>query len=82
MSYFVYFLKSEKNGDLYIGSTENVDERVGKHNGGKVKSTKGYRPWVLLGYEQCGTRSEAFRKEMFYKSGQQRELLKERYGLL
>ena len=80
--YYVYFLKSEKNNDLYIGSTENVDERFKKHNAGKVRSTKVYRPWILLGQEEFATRSEAFRKEMLYKTGQQKEILKKRYGLI
>ncbi|HEY9583032.1 MAG TPA: GIY-YIG nuclease family protein [Candidatus Paceibacterota bacterium] len=78
--YFVYFLKSKANGDLYVGSSEDVKRRFTEHNDGKVKSTKGYTPWELLGYEECGTRSEAVRKEKYYKTGQQKELLKKKYG--
>jgi putative endonuclease len=80
--YHVYFLKSKKNGDLYVGSAESVEKRLLQHNGGKVKSTKGYRPWELLGTEGYPTRSEAFQKEMFYKTGQQKEMLKKKYGLV
>ena len=69
-----------KNGDLYVGSAENVEKRLIEHNLGKVISTKGYRPWELLGKEGFSTRSEAFRREMFYKTGQQKELLKKKYG--
>jgi len=77
--YYVYFLKSEKNGDLYIGSCENVNIRVERHNKGLVRSTKAYRQWKLMGFEEYNTRSEAFRREMFLKTGQQRELLKKRF---
>ncbi len=77
--FYVYFLKSIKNGDIYIGSCEDVNVRVARHNQGRVKSTKGYRPWKLLGFEECQVRSEAVKKERFYKTSQQRELLKKRF---
>ena len=80
MTFFVYFLKSEKNGDLYIGSTQNVHDRLRSHNSGRVKSTKGYRPWNLLGYKELPTRSEAMKMERFYKSHQQRDILKKKYN--
>lgn len=78
--YFVYILKSDKNGDIYIGSTDNVEKRLNQHNSGKVKSTKFYQPWKLLEYREYRTRSEAVRQERFLKTGQQKELLKRKYG--
>lgn len=78
--YYVYFLESLKNRDIYIGSTENLEKRVSSHNAGKVKSTKFYRPWKVLGYEIYNLRSEVVRRERFLKTGQQKELLKEKYG--
>ncbi|MEK7586949.1 MAG: GIY-YIG nuclease family protein [Patescibacteria group bacterium] len=80
--YYVYFLASEKNKDLYVGSTENVITRLNRHNYGKVKSTKGYKPWKLLGYEKYTTRGEAVKQEKFFKTGQQKEKLKQKYGLV
>ena len=80
--YYVYFLKSLKNQDLYIGSCQNLDIRIKKHNQGHVRSTKGYCPWKLMGYEEFITRSEAFKREMFLKTGQQKELLKNKYEAL
>ena len=82
MNYFVYFLVSEKNNDLYVGSTEDVKKRVGLHNAGKVKSTKAYRPWRLLGFERYESRSEAVKRERFFKAHQQKEILKKKYGLI
>lgn len=81
MSCSVYLLKSEKNGDIYVGSAENVQSRLTRHNKGKVKSTKGYRPWKLLEQKEFPSRSEAFRYEHFLKTGQQKELLKKRYNV-
>ncbi|MBI2623849.1 MAG: GIY-YIG nuclease family protein [Candidatus Liptonbacteria bacterium] len=79
--YYVYFLASERNRDLYIGSSESLERRVRLHNAGRVRSTKAYRPWKVLGYETYITRSEAVRREMFLKNHQQKEILKKRFGL-
>lgn len=80
--YYVYLLKSLKNGDLYIGSTENIDNRIKLHNSGKVKSTKAYRPWTLLETRKFNIRSEAVKIERLLKTGQQKEILKRKYGLV
>ena len=77
--YYVYFLKNQKNDDLYIGSTENLDDRVALHNAGRVKATKFYRPWQLVGFEEYNSRDEAVRRERFLKTGQQKEILKRKY---
>lgn len=80
MKYFVYILRSLHNHDMYIGSTANVIIRVQCHNLGKVKSTKGYRPWQLLETREFDTRSEAVRHEKFLKNHQQKEILKKKYN--
>ena len=38
------------------------------HNAGKVKYTKGHRPYVLHYHETFATRREAFAREKFFKS--------------
>ena len=78
--YYTYVLISRKNNDFYIGSTENLEERISSHNTGKVRSTRTYRPWELLEYEVFDSRSEAVRRERFLKSHQQKEILKRRYS--
>ncbi len=80
--YFVYFLKSLKNNDIYVGSTIDVENRLKLHNDGKVRSTKFGRPWKLLESYQYAIRSKAVRKELFFKSGQQKEILRKKYGLV
>jgi putative endonuclease len=66
--YFSYILKSEKDGRFYYGSTQNIEERLKKHNKGDIKSTKNRRPLILHFIEQHETRSLAYQREMFYKS--------------
>jgi putative endonuclease len=51
----------------YIGQTVNLVARLKKHNKGYVKSTKGFRPWKLLYFENYNTRSEACRRELEIK---------------
>ncbi|MDO8743330.1 MAG: GIY-YIG nuclease family protein [Candidatus Azambacteria bacterium] len=80
MKYYVYILRSLVNNDIYIGSTENVENRIKLHNLGKVKSTRRYRPWQLLEQQEFNSRSEAMRQERFLKTGQQKEILKKRYN--
>ena len=80
MKYYVYVLKSLKNNDLYIGSTASIKKRIWLHNQGKVKSTKGYKPWKLLEYQKLSSRSEAVKMERFLKNHQHKEILKKKYG--
>lgn len=44
--YFVYILRTLDNS-LYVGVTENVDERIATHNGGK--GPNGPEPIAALG---------------------------------
>ena len=77
--YHVYILKSERNSFLYVGSTGNLSKRLKLHNDGKVKSTKAYRPWILVEKRSCINRSEALKLEKFLKTGQQKEMLRKKY---
>lgn len=73
---------SLSNNDIYVGSTANLEKRINLHNKGRVKSTKGYRPWKLLEYYEFDSRSGAMRQEMYLKNHQQKELIKAKYGRL
>ena len=68
----VYILKSLKNGKYYIGQTEDVVDRIKRHNSGRSKATKNFTPWEVVYSEEYLTRSLAFRREQeikSYKSG-------------
>jgi len=75
-SYKVYVLYSNSFKKSYVGQTQNIDERLRKHNKGKVKSTKIYRPWRVIYFETFCTRSEAMKRERWLKSGKGRDFLK------
>ena len=47
-----------------------------RHNLGKVSSTKGSRPWVMVHFEKFETRAEAVAREKYLKSGVGREYLR------
>ena len=74
--FYVYVIKSTINGMLYKGLTDNLERRLHQHNQGKVKSTKGWRPWILVYFEIFNSREEAYNREMYLKTGAGREFLK------
>ena len=78
MKYYVYVLKSKVDGRLYKGFTSRLEERLIEHNLGKTKSTKGYRPWVLVYSEIIEDLEKAVKREKFLKSGIGREFLKDK----
>ncbi len=74
--YYVYVLKSLKSGRFYTGSTNNLERRLVEHNGRHKGYTKFTGPFKLLYKEEYDTRSKAYEREMFLKTGRGRELLK------
>lgn len=73
--YYVYVLRSKKDGKLYIGKTGDLKNRIKEHSNGEVEATKGRRPLELLFYEGFVNKTDAGRDELFYKSGFGREAL-------
>ena len=59
MGYYVYILRSLKNGSFYKGSTNDIERRFAEHNEGKEKSTARYVPWVVACRIEKPTRKEA-----------------------
>ena len=49
--FYVYVLKSLKDEDLYIGSSNNLKRRLSEHQNGKSFSTQFRRPFELVYYE-------------------------------
>jgi putative endonuclease len=78
----VYILYSKKDGNLYVGCSENLNKRIKKHNLGMVPSTKDRRPLVLIHYEKFEDKKEAFKRERFLKSlwaGRFKKKIKQKY---
>ena len=66
--YHAYVLRSLKDGTYYYGSADEVARRLKQHNAGKVRYTKGHRPYTVHYTEAFPTRAEAVRREKFFKS--------------
>ncbi len=74
--FIVYVIKSQIDGRLYVGFTDSIDRRIKEHNDGRTKSTKGFRPWILVYTEYAYTREQARNREKYLKSGCVKEFLK------
>jgi putative endonuclease len=60
---YVYVLKSRKDQNLYIGSTNDLNRRLNEHNAGLVFSTKTRVPFGLVYYEAYKSESDARNRE-------------------
>jgi putative endonuclease len=74
--FFVYALRSEKDGRIYVRFSSDLSKRLNEHNAGKTKSTKGFRPWTLIYSEEIPTREMARKREKYLKSGAGKDFLK------
>ena len=67
MEYSVYVLKN-KNSRHYIGISADVCKRLSQHNSGDVRSTRFYRPWIVIYSESHRSRELARKREVQLKS--------------
>jgi len=76
MEYSVYIVKCN-DGTLYTGISNNVDNRVAKHNSGTgAKYTKTRLPVRLVYTKVIGTKSDALKEEYRIKQLSKSEKLK------
>ena len=68
MKYYVYILYSRENDRFYIGQTNNLPDRLERHNSGSEKATKPFIPWVIEWFTEKESRSEAMRLEKKLKN--------------
>jgi len=66
--YTTYILKSLKEGTYYYDSTSDFAKRLKYHNSGKSRYTKRKMPWIVYYKEEFETKTEAIQREMFLKS--------------
>lgn len=76
--FYAYVLKSAKDNKLYIGWTNDLKERLNKHNAGLVPSTSNRTPLKLIYYEACLVKEDAIKREKSLKTGFGRAYLKRR----
>ena len=68
LPYCVYILQSDKDKKLYIGFTENLEQRLSQHMGGQVPSTAPRRPFRLIHCEYYLSQVDAKRREKYLKT--------------
>lgn len=61
--FYVYVLTSQKDDNLYMGSTNDLDRRIKEHNSGEVDSTKERKPLELIYYEAYKSEKDARHRE-------------------
>jgi len=65
--WYVYILKSSLKRWYYVGSTNRLEARLKEHNGGKVTSTKSYKPLEMIFKIEFATEKEARSYEKLLK---------------
>lgn len=76
--WYVYFLEL-KNGDIYVGSTDDLRRRFAFHQNGHVTSTRSQLPVILRSYVAVSDEPNARRLELYFKSGSGKAFAKKRF---
>jgi putative endonuclease len=76
--FFVYVIRSNKDGKFYTGFTSNVEKRLEEHNSGKVLSTKSRVPFELVYFEACVCMEDAIQREKYLKTTYGKRYIKNR----
>ena len=76
--YYVYVLKSDKDGNWYTGYTDNLQKRILEHNKGLNLATKDRRPFKLIYCEVSLNNKDAKAREKYLKSGMGKKYVKNR----
>jgi len=76
--WYVYFLEL-RNGDIYVGSTNDLKRRHKNHELGQVVSTRPFLPVKLKCYIGVETEPHARQLERYFKSGSGKAFAKKRF---
>ncbi len=75
--YYIYAISSKSRNYIYVGLTRNVIDRITRHNDGREKTTRPYRPFTTIFLEEVkGSREDARIREKYWKSGVGKEQLR------
>jgi putative endonuclease len=77
--HYVYILQCTSSADrYYVGITEDLKNRLAKHNAKAVPHTSKYAPWRIKTYIAFTNEERAFEFEKYLKSGSGRSFAKKR----
>jgi putative endonuclease len=72
--HYVYILKCSDKG-IYTGCTNDIEDRLERHQRGSVPATINRRPVELIAYTAFTDKYKAFQYEKYLKSGSGRAFL-------
>src|SRR5690348_16075806 len=73
--FFVYILYSTRVDRYYVGSTDNIEKRLGAHLAGNSKYTAIADDWIVVYTETFATRKEASKRELSIKRKKSRNYI-------
>ena len=73
--YHLYILISNKIDKYYVGHTDNIIERVERHNRGGEKYTTVGQPWILVYSEGYQTKELAYKREREIKKWKSKKMI-------
>ena len=74
---FTYILFSVRINSYYVGSSQDLADRLKRHNSGRSTYTKRGVPWILVYKKEYPTKSEAYQAELYIKSQKSRKYIEE-----
>ena len=75
MPFHVYILHSQTLDQYYIGHTEDLDDRIFRHNNSGSKATKKANDWKVVYKKEYSSRSEAMQTELAIKKKKSRKYI-------
>jgi putative endonuclease len=75
MSYYVYIIQSHKDGTYYVGSTQDIQARLARHNQGRSNYTRNRGPWKVVYFEEFSKRTHAVKQEQTIKNRKRRDYI-------
>jgi len=76
--YYVYVLKSRKDGRFFIGHTGDLHRRIASHKNGQVAATKDRIPLEMVYYEACTDKRDALKRESYLRGAYGRRFIQHR----
>ena len=76
--WYVYFLRLA-NGDVYVGSIDDLRRRIYSHASGQVISTRSNLPPQLISYVAVTDQTTARALERYFKSGSGKAFANKRF---
>jgi putative endonuclease len=71
----LYILYSPSIDKYYVGATNDLEDRLKRHNSDKDKFTSKGQPWQLVYVEEYHTKAEAMRREREIKKKKSRNYI-------